>query len=254
MDSSEQPVIVCEDARLTFNLPEKTRQSIKDVFMSGGRTLRSRPLEVLRGVSFSVSQGEVLGIVGRNGAGKSTLLRVLGGIYLPDSGRVEVRGSIGMMMELGAGFHPDLSGRDNVFLNASLIGVPPYVVEARYDRIVEWAGLQDFMEMEMRHYSSGMRARLGFSVAVELRPNVLFIDEVLSVGDEEFRRKCDIKFREFIEAGTTIVLVSHSLSEIRNRCTRVLWLDEGRTREIGPPEEVLAHYKKAMAPPPEQET
>lgn len=243
MECENESVIRCDDVHLTFYMPEKQRQRIKDVVMSGGRALRTRPLNVLKGVTFDLCRGEILGIIGRNGAGKSTLLRVLGGIYRPDHGHVQTKGRISMMMELGAGFHPDFTGRENVFLNASLIGLPGKLVEERYDRIVEWCGLADFMEMEVRHYSSGMRARLGFAVAVELRPDILLIDEVLSVGDAEFRRRCDEKFDDFVAQGTTIVLVSHSMSDIEKRCTKVMWLQDGIVMEYGDPNYVLSQYR-----------
>ncbi len=232
----------CDNVHLSFRLPEK-KQRIKDVFMAPRSALRTRTFEALNGVSFSVGKGEILGVVGNNGAGKSTLLRVIGGVYHPDRGSVQVEGRIGMLMELGAGFHPDLTGRENIQLNASLLGVSNDTIADSFDDIVAWSGLEEFIDMEVRHYSSGMKARLGFAVAAELRPEVLLIDEVLSVGDAEFRRKCDRRFEEFVEAGTTILLVTHSLALVRERCTQALWLDHGLVRSMGPADEVLAAYQ-----------
>jgi ABC-type polysaccharide/polyol phosphate transport system ATPase subunit len=241
----EEAVVRCEHVGLTFRVPE-SRQKVKDVIMSGGRALRRREFPVLQDVSFALGQSEVLGVIGHNGAGKSTLLRVIGGIYRPDTGVVSVEGRIGMLMELGAGFHPELSGRENIQLNASLIGVEGKLSEERINKIVSWAGLEDFMEMQVCHYSSGMKARLGFAVAVEIRPEVLLVDEVLSVGDADFRQKCDLKFQEFIEQGTTIVIVSHSMQSIEKLCTKVLWMDKGLVRGIGPTADVLDEYRKAL--------
>lgn len=243
--SDDNAVIECRDVGLTFRVPE-SKQKIKDVIMSGGRALRRRVFPVLSDVSFALGRSEILGVIGHNGAGKSTLLRVLGGIYRPDVGNVSVRGRIGMLMELGAGFHPDLSGRENIQLNANLIGVEGQLSEERIHKIVSWAGLEDFIEMEVRHYSSGMKARLGFAVAVEIRPEVLLVDEVLSVGDADFRQKCDEKFQEFIEQGTTIVIVSHSMQAIEKLCTKVLWMDKGQVQGFGTTADVLTEYRKAL--------
>jgi ABC-type polysaccharide/polyol phosphate transport system ATPase subunit len=238
-------VLVCEDVHLSFRLPEQ-RQQVKDVFLAPRQAMRTRTFNALNGVSFSIGPGEILGVIGNNGAGKSTLLRVIGGVYRPDSGRVMVKGRVGMLMELGAGFHPDLTGRENVFLNASLLGIPDNIITQAFDNIVAWSGLEQFIDMEVRHYSSGMKARLGFAVAAELRPDVLLVDEVLSVGDADFRKQCDQRFEEFVAAGTTILLVTHSLNLVRERCTRALWLDEGRVRIMGTPDEVLAAYQKEL--------
>ena len=243
--AQDTPVLACEDIHLTFRIPEH-QQRMKDLFMRPGAAMKVRTIHALRGVSFSLGRGEILGIIGNNGAGKSTLLRVIGGIYTPDSGRVTVDGRVGMMLELGAGFHPNLSGRENIYLNAALLGVPRAMVEERFAEIISWSGLEEFIDVEVRRYSSGMRARLGFAIATELRPDVLLIDEVLSVGDAEFRRKCDEKFQEFVSAGITIVIVSHSLEIVRTRCNRALWLEHGEVRAIGEPEFVLDEYQAAV--------
>jgi ABC-type polysaccharide/polyol phosphate transport system ATPase subunit len=238
----QEPVIQCHDLHLTFKVPERG-QMFKDIFVTRGQCIRFKTLQALQGVSFDLNGSEILGLIGNNGAGKSTLLRVLAGIYRPNKGTVSVKGKIGAMMELGAGFHPDLSGRENIFLNASILGVSRDVVESRYRNIVEWAGLEEFIEMEVRHYSSGMKARLGFAVAMELRPDVLLIDEVLSVGDADFRKRCDDKFQELVSANTTIILVTHNMSVVENRCTKTLWLDNGIVREYGDTQYVLNEYR-----------
>lgn len=239
----QSPVISCENVSLTFHVPERT-QRIKDLAVSLGRGLRSRSFDALKDVDFDLGHSEILGVIGDNGAGKSTLLRVLGGVYRPDSGQVSVRGRIGMMLELGAGFHPDLSGRENVYINASLLGLSGKLTDDQFNRIVDWAELQEFIDLEVRHFSSGMRARLGFSIAVEMRPDVLLMDEVLSVGDNDFRRRCDEKFQEFVAERTTVVLVTHSLSVVEERCTKALWLHKGRVQEFGDPEYVLGKYRE----------
>lgn len=238
--------ISCQNVQLTFHVPQR-RQRVKDVALSMGRSLRPRKIEALKGVTFEVDHSEILGVIGNNGAGKSTLLRVLGGIYRPESGSVFVDGTVGMVMALGAGFHPDLTGRDNIQLNAALIGMSDRLVAERLENIVEWSGLAEFIDMEMRHYSSGMRARLGFAISVELRPDILLIDEVLSVGDADFQEKCNEKFQEFVAAGTTIILVTHSLGLVEDRCTKVLWLDRGEVRELGETDYVLAAYRDEIS-------
>lgn len=241
----QESVIQCHDLHLTFKVPERS-QMIKDIFVTRGQCIRFKTLQALQGVSFELNNSEILGLIGNNGAGKSTLLRVLAGIYRPNAGSVSVKGKIGALMELGAGFHPDLSGRENIFLNAALIGVSRDLVESRYHNIVEWAGLEEFIEMEVRHYSSGMKARLGFAVAMELRPDVLLIDEVLSVGDADFRKRCDDKFQELVAANTTIILVTHNMSVVENRCTKTLWLDNGIVREYGDTQYVLNEYRRFL--------
>jgi ABC-type polysaccharide/polyol phosphate transport system ATPase subunit len=213
-------------------------------------------LDVLNGVDLDVAPGLTLGIIGRNGSGKSTLLKVMAGIIRPDSGVVEVLGRVSPLIELGAGFHPDFSGRENVYLNGLVIGMSKAETEQRFDSIVEFAGLADAIDDPVRTYSSGMYMRLGFSVAVHADPDVLLIDEILAVGDESFVARCYERIAEFQGAGKTLVLVSHSLESIERWCHEAVWIDDGRVAARGYPTEVTRLYHAAVgaqgAPPAEE--
>ena len=199
-------------------------------------------LWVLRDLTFDVREGEVVGIVGRNGAGKSTLLRILCGITEPTAGRAEVRGRIGSLLEVGTGFHPDLSGRDNVYLNGSILGMPRAHVARNFDEIVAFAGVETFIDTPIKYYSSGMRVRLAFAVAAQLAPEILVIDEVLSVGDAEFQEKCLKRMDGAARSGRTVLFVSHHMASVKRLCTRCLWIDGGRLVMDGTTSEVVHAY------------
>jgi ABC-type polysaccharide/polyol phosphate transport system ATPase subunit len=200
----------------------------------------------VRDIDVAVRQGEVFGIVGRNGAGKSTLLRLAAGVLRPTTGRVVVHGwPVSPLLEIGAGFHPDLTGRENVYLNATLLGHSKREVDEQYRSIVEFAELADVMDDPLRTYSSGMVMRLGFSVATAWDPNVLLVDEVLAVGDEAFQKKCLQRIEKFRRQNATVVLVSHQLAQVIEICSRVAWLDGGTIQAIGDPRQVVLEYVKA---------
>jgi ABC-2 type transport system ATP-binding protein len=199
----------------------------------------------LRDVSLEVNRGEVFGIVGANGAGKSTLLKVIARVLRPTEGRARVRGRIAPLLELGAGFDGELTGRENVMLNAAILGLSKRETERRFDRIVEFAGIRDFIDAPLRTYSTGMSARLGFAIATDVDPDVLILDEVLSVGDHEFQKKSLDRINSFRERGVTILFVSHALGVVAQMCTRVAWVNGGRVQAIGPAEEVVAAYQRA---------
>ncbi len=207
---------------------------------------RGRELQALHDISFSVRKGEVYGIIGPNGAGKSTILKLLAGVTTPDAGAIRIAGRIAPLIELGAGFHPDLSGRENVYLNGALIGLSRREIDRRYDEIVSFAELADFMETPVKHYSSGMFVRLGFSLAVHTDPEILLVDEVLSVGDERFQRKCVRKFLGFREEGRTIVVVSHDLGMVSGICTSMLFLAQGKVVSAGSVEGAIGRYLQTM--------
>jgi ABC-type polysaccharide/polyol phosphate transport system ATPase subunit len=196
----------------------------------------------MREVTFSVAPGESVAVVGRNGAGKSTLLGLLAGTIYPTLGSVTVNGRVGALLELGAGFHPDLTGRENIYLNASLLGLQKADVAARFDRIVEFSELAEFIDVPLRNYSSGMQVRLGFSVAVHTDPDVLLMDEVFAVGDQEFQRKCVDRIAEFKARRKTMLFVGHGLETLRGICERAIWLDHGRVVADGPIGDVLRSY------------
>jgi ABC-type polysaccharide/polyol phosphate transport system ATPase subunit len=203
--------------------------------------------QALTDVTLSVEKGQTLGIVGRNGSGKSTLLKLLTGIFRPDSGRVQVNGKVSALLELGAGFHPEFTGRENVFINGIVLGLSKREVLRRFDEIVRFAELEAFIDEPVRTYSSGMYMRLGFAVAVHTDPDILLIDEVLAVGDEAFQKKCYEKIAEFQRKGRTIVLVSHDLRAVEEWCDEVIWLEDGAVRRKGAPGEVVAAYLGEIA-------
>jgi lipopolysaccharide transport system ATP-binding protein len=196
----------------------------------------------LKDASFEITTGETFGIIGPNGAGKSTLLKLMARILEPTSGEVVVRGRVSPLLELGAGFHPELTGRENVYLNAALFGVSQAEAEDRYEEIVEFSELEEFVDVPLKHYSSGMYMRLGFAVAANIVPDILLVDEVLAVGDEAFQRKCLRKIEDFRTEGRTIVFVSHDLDTVRQICGRTLWLDRATAQAVGPTDEVVNAY------------
>ncbi len=191
------------------------------------KTASREELWALRNVTFTVRKGESVGLIGRNGAGKSTLLQLITGIYKPDEGSMDRRGSVGLL-QLGTGFHPDLSGRDNIYLNGAILGLKKKKIEAIYDDIVAFSELEHFIDMPIKSYSSGMISRLGFSIAITILPDLLLIDEVLATGDENFRKKCFARMDEIRGQGITVVFVSHSMEDVKNLCERAICLDKGR--------------------------
>lgn len=232
----------------------------KVVLRTGYKTLKtsvthlftgnSRPVEhvlALSDVDLSVRQGETLGIIGRNGSGKSTLVRIIAGIYKPDTGHVLTRGRVSALIELGAGFHPEFTGRENVYVNGIILGLSKKEVQRRFDDIVQFAGLEEFIDVPVRTYSSGMFMRLGFSVAVHVDPDVLLVDEVLAVGDEPFVKKCMEKMDEFKRRGKTIVMAGHDLLLVERWCDTALLLERGRVKAQGYPPDVVAAYRQSVA-------
>ncbi|MDP3449660.1 MAG: ABC transporter ATP-binding protein [Anaerolineaceae bacterium] len=196
----------------------------------------------LNDVSLSIQRGETFGIVGRNGAGKSTLLKVIARVISPTNGRVILHGKVVPLLELGAGFHPELTGRENIFLNAALLGHPQKETAANLPKIIEFAEVHGYIDAPLRTYSTGMVARLGFAIATFWQAEILILDEILAVGDEEFKTKCDQKLAEFKQNGSTIIMVSHNLSTIQEKCDHVAWIDRGKLKSIGNPQEVIQCY------------
>lgn len=201
----------------------------------------------LQDVSLSVLRGEVFGLIGHNGAGKSTLLKLIARVLRPTIGRVWVKGRVAPLLELGAGFHPELTGRENIYLNGSILGFSKLEMDQKFQRIVDFAELWDFINAPMRTYSSGMWARLGFAVATDTKPEILIVDEILAVGDEAFQRKSSERIQEFREQGTTILMVSHSMQAIESLCHRVAWLDHGQLKAVGSTLDVVSQYRKHNA-------
>jgi ABC-type polysaccharide/polyol phosphate transport system ATPase subunit len=214
------------------------------------RDLKLEPdasVAALKDLSFAVHRGEAFGIIGRNGSGKSTLLKLISGILKPSSGSVVVNGRIAALIELGAGFHPEITGRENIFINGIMLGLSRREIEQRFDKIVEFSGIADFLDQPVKTYSSGMYVRLGFAVAVHVDPDVLLIDEVLSVGDEEFSARCIAKIQEMKYRGVTLLFVTHQLDQVRNLCDRALWLDHGQLEAIGDPLRVVDAYLQEVS-------
>ncbi len=233
---------------ICYRMPRDKIQSIKEYLVALARgKLRYDSFFALSEISFSVGRGEVLGIVGSNGAGKSTLLKVIAGILVPTSGDLRVKGRVVPMLELGSGFDDDLTGRENIFLNGAILGYSEQFLRERFDEIVAFSGLYDFLDVPVRNYSSGMVMRLAFSIASMVEPDVLIVDEILAVGDSRFQEKSYARMLELMHRGTTVLLVSHDLGQIRRLCDRVLWLDGGRVRRIGDTQEVCDAYAKASS-------
>jgi ABC-2 type transport system ATP-binding protein len=224
-----------------FRLYKERNQTLKAAMMRGGRATYD-DFWALRDVSFEIPTGGVFGLIGQNGSGKSTLLKCMAKILVPEEGRIRVDGKISALLELGAGFHPELSGRENVYLNGSILGLSRRDIDRKFDEIVDFAGLEQFIDTPVKNYSSGMYVRLGFSVAINVDPDVLLVDEVLAVGDEAFQRKCDEKFADLRDAGKTIVVVSHALSTVRTMCDAAAWLEHGVVKEIGVPGLLIDKY------------
>ena len=224
-----------------FRLYHERNQSLKAAFMRGRRA-KYDEFWALKDVSLQVPAGKTYGLIGHNGSGKSTLLKCMAGILVPDKGSLVTRGKVSALLELGAGFHPELSGRDNVYLNGSILGMSKKQIDGQFDEIVHFAGLEQFIDTPVKNYSSGMYVRLGFSVAINVDPEVLMVDEVLAVGDEAFQRKCMEKFKQFRDEGRTVVIVSHALGTMRTMCDEVAWLDHGQLVGIGKPTDLVDEY------------
>ena len=244
LPAAAEPRIELCGVSLCYRLAKQRIRSFKEYaihFMKG--SLAYEQLWALRDVALTIHSGETVGIVGRNGAGKSTLLKVISQVLKPTAGVATVRGRLSPILELGTGFDRELTGFENIYLNALLLGHSRREVADAIDEIVEFSGLGDFVRAPIRNYSSGMLARLGFAVATAWLPDIMILDEVLAVGDASFTAKCEDRLRRFHEAGTTVLMVSHSAEAIRHNCARALWLDAGRLLADGPTDEVLALYK-----------
>jgi ABC-type polysaccharide/polyol phosphate transport system ATPase subunit len=238
--------IVVDRVSRTFRVYPKAQRTLKDVFVSRGRNA-AREVQALRDVSLSVEPGGAVGLVGRNGSGKTTLLRLVSGIIKPTSGRIEASGRIASLLELGAGFHPDFTGRENVYLNGSIHGLSRARVREVMDEIVAFAELENFIDLPVRTYSSGMYMRLGFSVAAHIQSDVLLLDEVFAVGDEQFQRKCFGKIAEFKNRGGTILFVSHDAQAVERLCDRAVLLRQGQVAFDGSTREAIAAYRRLLA-------
>lgn len=234
-----QPRIIVDHVSKRFN--KRSARSLKDVLIGilTGKPVRATQFQALTDVTFSINEGESVAVMGLNGSGKSTTLKLVSGVLEPDEGRVFTRGRVAGLIEVGAGFHPDLTGRENVFLNAAILGMSEKETKARFDEIVAFSEIGDFIDQEVKHYSSGMFMRLAFSVAIHVELDVLLVDEVLSVGDAPFRAKCNEKLNELAKAGVTMMVVSHSKGQVKELCSRGIVIRKGNVVFDGPIDEAL---------------
>lgn len=237
--------IEVSNVTMRYRLPTEKVDSFKHFFVKKIKNqITYEDFYALNNVSFSVKKGEVLGIIGRNGAGKSTLLKIIAGVIKPTAGSFTRSGSIAPLLELGAGFNGELTGIENIKLNGLLLGYSKKFINEKLDEIVEFSDLGKFINTPLKNYSSGMKARLGFSIATLVKPEILIVDEVLAVGDIKFKEKSEQKIRSMMEDGTTVLFVSHSLGQVESLCDRVLWLDHGHVMEVGESSEVIQHYRE----------
>lgn len=243
-------MIKVENVSMKFNLGIEAG-SLKETFIclfdKKRRNLKSKnEFWALKDVSFNIKKGEVVGIIGANGAGKSTLLKVISGVMKPTNGKVETHGVISPMIELGAGFDPELTARENIYLNGAILGYSKKFIDEKFDEIVNFSELQDFLEVPVKNFSSGMTAKLAFSIATVVNPEILIVDEILSVGDIKFQEKSKNKMMDMINGGTTVLYVSHSLDSIKQICSKVIWLDHGKIVMIGKSDKVSEKYRESQ--------
>ena len=239
-------IIEVNNVSMRFKMTKERIFSLKEYFIKFVKgELVFEEFRALTDVSFSVKKGEILGIIGYNGAGKSTMLKVISGIMNPTSGYIKVEGIISPLIELGSGFDMELTARENIFLNGYILGYSKKFIKEHFDKIVEFSELEEFLDVPVKNFSSGMIARLGFAIATIVQPEILIVDEILSVGDFKFQEKSENKIKEMLASGTTVILVSHAINQIEDICTKVLWLEHGRVRGYGNTKEICEEYKNS---------
>lgn len=247
MEQKKDIVIDVDNVTVRFNLSSQKIDNLKEyVIKLIKKELMFQEFLALRDVSFQVRRGEAWGLIGTNGSGKSTMLKAISGILKPYKGNITVKGSIAPLIELGAGFDGNLTARENIFLNGCLLGHSEKYMQEHFEEIVEFAELQDFLDSPIKNYSSGMRARLGFAIATMVKPDILIVDEVLAVGDAQFRRKCETRMNEMLDQGTTLLFVSHSIDEVKRLCDHALWLKKGKAVKMGEVTEVCNAYMESL--------
>jgi ABC-type polysaccharide/polyol phosphate transport system ATPase subunit len=243
----ENIVIDVQNVTMKFKLSTQKIDSFKEFLVRKiKRKIQYKEFTALKSVSFHVMKGERLAIIGHNGAGKSTLLKAISGVMKPTEGSISINGTIAPLLELGAGFDPELSGFENIYLNGAVLGKSKKYIDERLEEIINFADLGDFLHVQVKNYSSGMRARLGFSIATQIEPDILIVDEILSVGDQAFRQKSLDRMYKLMSQGRTVLLVSHDLGQIQSLADRVLWLDKGEIKDIGKPDEIISKYREHM--------
>ena len=247
IDPQPDTALLLQDISVQYRIPNESIRTFKEyvIRVIQGK-IKHNSFWALKHINLEVKQGEIFGILGRNGAGKSTMLKVISKVLIPATGRLWIKGSISPLLQLGAGFHPELTGRENIFLNGTLLGHPQHEIEEMVEEIIDFSEIGSFLETPLRTYSSGMQARLGFAVATAWKPDILILDEVLSVGDVAFQEKCLNRMTDFRESGATVLMVSHSIEQIRTICKRALWLDKGEIKVMGDAQDVCDAYQEAM--------
>ncbi len=236
--------IIAQNVSMHFNMASERLESLKEYFIKLiKRQLFFKDFIAVNDVSFKIKKGEVFGIVGTNGSGKSTTLKMISGILKPTSGKITINGNIAPLIELGAGFDGELTARENIYLNGAVLGYSKKYIDEHFDQIVDFAELRDFLDMPIKNYSSGMVARIAFAIATVITPDILIVDEILSVGDFLFQEKCERRINELMAGGTTIVIVSHSIEQIERLCDRVMWIEKGNLKMLGETSEVCEAYK-----------
>ena len=245
IERSREVVVSLRNVSVCYRLPSERISTLKEAVIRRltGRSVKYTEFWALRGADLDVRRGEAIGLIGNNGAGKSTMLKVIARVQRPTTGRVVVRGAVSPMIELGAGFHPELTGRENIFVNGAMLGFSQHQMQRKFDAIVDFSGLGSFIDAPLRTYSSGMIARLGFAIAADVDPDILIIDEALQVGDEAFQKKCMARMTEFRDRGVTIFYVTHALQTIHRLCPKAIWLDAGHLRVMGPTRDVVEAYR-----------
>ena len=255
---SPEPAIVVSDVSKTFRIYRDKNRSLKATVLTGHRA-RYEEFWALKDVSLEIPQGKTFGLLGDNGSGKSTLLKCIARILVPNKGQITHRGRLAAMLEVGSGFHPELSGRENVYLNGAILGMSKAEIDRKFDSIVDFSGVEAFIDQPVKNYSSGMYVRLGFSVSIHVEPDILLVDEVLSVGDMAFQEKCAEKFVELRRSGRTVVVVSHAIEQMRTFCDEAVWLEKGQIAGLGKAADVItryadqAHFVQQDNQPPDEE-
>ena len=244
MEENKDIAIKVDHVYKSFNIYYDRANTLKERVLFWTRNKRREKREILTDINLEIKKGETVALIGVNGSGKSTLLKLMTQIIFPNKGTIETHGKLTSLLELGAGFHPDFSGRENIYFNSSIFGLTKKEIDKRLDQIIEFSELQDFIDNPVRTYSSGMYMRLAFSVAINVDADILLIDEILSVGDQHFQEKCFKKMRELREEGKTMVFVTHSMESVRNLCDRAIWLYDGQVRMDGNTQEVIDEYLK----------
>ena len=244
----DNTIISIKNVTMNFNMPREKVDNVKEyIIRKLKRKLSFDKFTALDNVSIDIQKGEVVGIIGLNGSGKSTLLKLVSGILKPSEGEITTNGTISPLIELGAGFDMELTTRENIFLNGSVLGFERSFIREKYDEILDFAELRDFENVAIKNFSSGMIARLGFSIATLVKPDILIVDEILAVGDFLFQQKCEKRIADMMSGGTTVLIVSHSIEQIERLCSRILWLDKGKVRMIGDTDTVCNQYKNIQA-------